>query len=371
MADMRYVTSRVRHGGKAYYWQRRGYPLARLPDDPEEREREATRLNMEADNASVVKKAEPHNTKGTVAWCVHKYKATERYETLAESTKGYYDRHLANIVRAFGAISVDKLSRQKVIEFIESHSISQQRHVAAVLSNVISIGRRYDLTNGNQAEKLALPTPKPRQEVWDTDQIRTFVSAAKEHEHARPIIVAFFTMLFTAQRPGDVLRLTRDRVFGGSIILQQQKTDAWVDIPVHKRLEPVLSYAFEVPSEYLVCDNDGNPVSRSTFQYWTSAIRESVGLGHMQMRDLRRTAIVIMGEAGLAPQQISAISGHSIATVEHIMRVYMPRTRLMAETAIRTWEQAEIGRLYKLDVSEFQNAASFSRSDQPKSNSGG
>lgn len=47
-ADTRYV---VRHhkGGGYWYWQRRGFPLVRLPDDESERRARATTLNANAD----------------------------------------------------------------------------------------------------------------------------------------------------------------------------------------------------------------------------------------------------------------------------------------------------------------------------------
>lgn len=46
MPDFRYVTRR----GERYYWQRRGFPLWRLPDNAEDRERIVSDLNYTADH---------------------------------------------------------------------------------------------------------------------------------------------------------------------------------------------------------------------------------------------------------------------------------------------------------------------------------
>ena len=61
-------------------------------------------------------------------------------------------------------------------------------------------------------------------------------------------------------------------------------------------------------------------------------------LDGLQHRDLRRTAMVRMAEAGCTTQQIAAVSGHEIATTTRILDTYIPRTAKMAEAAILKWE---------------------------------
>jgi len=47
---LRYVTRRTdKSGRERWYWQRRGHPLTRLPDDKAERMAMAERLNAAAD----------------------------------------------------------------------------------------------------------------------------------------------------------------------------------------------------------------------------------------------------------------------------------------------------------------------------------
>jgi hypothetical protein len=54
----------------------------------------------------------------------------------------------------------------------------------------------------------------------------------------------------------------------------------------------------------------------------------------LQYRDFRRTAVVYLGELGLADQLISAITTHSLDTTKKILETYMPRTTGMAARAI-------------------------------------
>ena len=57
-------------------------------------------------------------------------------------------------------------------------------------------------------------------------------------------------------------------------------------------------------------------------------------LDTLQFRDLRRTCVVTLGELGLDDAGISAITGHTLATIKKILEVYMPRTEAMAARAI-------------------------------------
>ncbi len=62
---------------------------------------------------------------------------------------------------------------------------------------------------------------------------------------------------------------------------------------------------------------------------------------HRQRRDLRRTAMVRMAEAGATTPQIAAVSGHSIDSCQKILDVYLPRRADIALGTIRAWEKQE------------------------------
>lgn len=58
----------------------------------------------------------------------------------------------------------------------------------------------------------------------------------------------------------------------------------------------------------------------------------------LQYRDLRRTLIVRLAEAGVDLPGIAAVSGHKIETCKKILETYLPRTGKMASAAIETLE---------------------------------
>jgi integrase len=65
------------------------------------------------------------------------------------------------------------------------------------------------------------------------------------------------------------------------------------------------------------------------------------GLDGLLFRDLRRTGMVRMAEAGATAVQISAVSGHSIEQTTRILETYIPRSALMAAAAVKQLEKSD------------------------------
>jgi hypothetical protein len=69
-------------------------------------------------------------------------------------------------------------------------------------------------------------------------------------------------------------------------------------------------------------------------------VRRAAGLESKQARDLRRTAMVNLADAGATDIEISAISGHSIDETRKILETYIVRTAVQAKNAILKLENA-------------------------------
>ena len=70
-------------------------------------------------------------------------------------------------------------------------------------------------------------------------------------------------------------------------------------------------------------------------------VRATLREQHRQRRDLRRTGIVRMAEAGVPLPQIAAISGHQIDSCARIIDTYLPRRTEVAIAAMAAWEAGE------------------------------
>ena len=124
---------------------------------------------------------------------------------------------------------------------------------------------------------------------------------------------------------------------GGTIKLCQQKTKKLVEVPCHRDLRAVLDDQ-DRTTIHMLARIDGHPLPYHRLRDLEAEVRSEAGLRAFQMRDLRRTAMVRMAEAGAEIHQIAAVSGHSIETTKQILETYLPRTVEMGKAAIAKWE---------------------------------
>lgn len=332
--DPRYVVCRKIGSRTYWYWQRKGFKTERLPDHPAKRRQRADALNALAD-ADKVPEIE---TGSTVRDVVRSYERTERYRNLADGTRSYYDRYLRELLRAFGHVPFRQMSRRVVVDFVkEGRNPGEQHKVRGVLSVVFDHARYLGFIETNQTDDLNLSTPSRRNQMWEPADINAFLAEAENHEQRVLIRRYFFLCRFTAQRPGDVAVMQWGQYSGSVIRLRQRKTGKLVVVPCHSDLKAELDAAAR-NSIHMFAAADGAPLSPWRLAHWERGVRDAAGLTHLQIRDLRRTAMVRMAEAGAEITDIAAVSGHTIAATVQILETYLPRTQKMAERGILAWQ---------------------------------
>lgn len=152
-------------------------------------------------------------------------------------------------------------------------------------------------------------------------------------------------LLYTAQRPADALTMTwgqiQDR--GGRLwlTLRQAKTGELVDVPAHGDLATIIA-ASPRRSMMVVPSPTGLPWAYRNFSRSWDKVKAAAGIEDVQRRDLRRTAMVRMAEAGATTAQIAAVSGHTIDQTSQILDTYIPRRGEVAAGAIDAWEAGAV-----------------------------
>ena len=158
--------------------------------------------------------------------------------------------------------------------------------------------------------------------------------------------------------------------------MKQAKTDELLDVPVHANLAPLLRERLQETfgGSWLVPSPTGKPWTRRNFsRAWDHdvaianeqllsqdpshagmggprrTIKEELRARHRQRRDLRRTGIVRLAEAGATTPQIAAISGHSIDYCQRIIDTYLPRRTEVALGGIEAWESGRVVKVAYLD----------------------
>jgi integrase len=306
------------------------------------------------------------------------YLSDPKFVRRADKTKHDYRKHIDLMRGMWEAVPVTGITRKVVRAF---HAQYQDRPwqgnaLLRTLRLVMNFGI-HDLEMPglmkNPADRPSMYETRPRDQIWDQSRIDAFMEAARDYPALRR---AFALLLYTVQRPSDVLTMSRPMVFERDgrvwIRLRQAKTGALVDVPCHERLAAELVVPISGSTTLLVSSPRGKPWNYQSFtRAWDrvrrlanwrlarTAIKARGGLpprnrpkereaakkhvraqmlGDLQRRDLRRTGMVQLAIAGATSPQIAALSGHSIEQAQKILDTYLPRRGEVALGGIEKWE---------------------------------
>lgn len=339
---MRYVTERRNADGKVRrYWQRRGHGLVRLPDDDEAMTKMLARLNREADQPTPPPKPAQATIPGTVRWCINDYRAGERWAKLANASKISYGVHLRALDKKFPRLLMRDFDRNMAKAWLNQIEGVASRNLARyVLHLLYEHAIEEELIDRNPILTLRLPRSKARDQYVrpsDWDRLVTAAGQAKAPVWFVPMLAM---MLYTAQRVRDALVLQWPK--DGEIKVRQKKTRTLVAMPVHKRLAAEIEKLPKLGVTILRTEANRHITYASASSWWTE-VKGKAGLAHLQLRDFRRTAVVMMAEAGCSVPQIASITGHTIASVHRIIETYWVATKPQADAAIGLWERYNPG----------------------------
>ncbi len=143
--------------------------------------------------------------------------------------------------------------------------------------------------------------------TWTEDEIATYYAKHLPGSRER---LAMDLLLYTGQRRGDVVRIGRQHVRKGVLLIRQSKTNSEVEIPVHAALQRSIDANAKANLTFLVTAY-GKPFSPAGFTNWFRQALTAAGLpAGLSPHGLRKAACRRLAETGCTPHQIMAISGH-------------------------------------------------------------
>lgn len=346
---MKYVVERKKNGHLWRYWIPKAeyivggklvecpFRVVRLVDHPGW-VNQAMQLNDELDKwrkgIAVARRHVPQST----GWLIAEYKRDQRYRDLAPATQKLYGYMLNLLEELLGDIPFKDVSRQQARDIYNGFS-----HTKRKASQVVQVGRvlfgfakDMEWLDQNPFEKMKVKKPKPRRMIVPAAAIED--AKAKAIEMGLKSVAYAIQIAYDAgQRPGDIRKLSRRDYDGKWLRVVQSKTGAAVDIPVFKMptLKSMLDQLGHASTLILLEERTGRSFSKDMLCRRVREVFKAAGIGgDIQFRDLRRTAVVRLAEAGCEIPEICAITGHSLEEATQILEVYLPRTRKMAENAI-------------------------------------
>lgn len=201
--------------------------------------------------------------------------------------------------------------------------------VARLVFNIAS--RKYDFTNPFSNPKMK--TTRARRVVWTDEQIALACKTAIEHGR-KSLAIAIMLGIETGQRVGDTRSLKWDCYKDGIFTFEQSKTGAQMNIPASDVLISLLEdMEIEPGREIVIHEETDKPYDKWLISKTFLRVKKWADLPkELQLRDLRRTAITQLGDAGATEDEILSISGHADRS---ILDVYSQRSKAKAQAAIR------------------------------------
>lgn len=294
----------------------------------------------------------------TVGSLITRYLARPEFKTkLAPRTQKLYRGYLNEIRDRYGDLPFRTFGPE-AIEDIKASFAKQPRkanQILALFRILLGYAVKLRLMRDNPALRPEMLSTPPRTEIWMHAQEDAFMAKASE-----TLRLAFMLLLYTVQRPSDVLAMTTARIREHDgrmfILLRQAKTDELLEVPLHGRLAPLVRSRLKRKVMITFRDTDGTKRSvestllvpsprglqwayRNFCRAWDGAASKAK-LSGLQRRDLRRTGVVRLAEAGATVPQIASLTGWSIDYCERIVDTYLPRRTEVAIGAMELWERA-------------------------------
>lgn len=207
----------------------------------------------------------------------------------------------------------------------------------------------------NPAHKMKKVTPRAKPRFGTPDEIEALIAAADTIK--RPEIGDMVALgVWIGQRQGDRLALTQAQLQGARFVVTQSKTDAMVSVPIAPRLERRLKAAAvrrkraKVVNPLIVMDEkQWKPWKADHYRHTFAEVRleaakQCPSVLKLRDKDMRATAVIWLAQAQCTPTQIASITGHTLVTVNAILKHYWAATAAQADDAIAklvAWHQTQ------------------------------
>jgi integrase len=362
----RYVEiRRNRDGSERYVWNRKGFAARALPADRSAAMRDAEKLNNQAERGILRPKEDAERQDElTLARYLDLFEASDAFKGLAKQTKLNYRSAMKPMRETFPSQRLAAFQKRHIKRYLETiESLGMRRIAKSVFRSVFEMALDDEIIDRNPADNISLPSVKPRRQLWGHEQIDAFLAKCPMLDEgpypagrAEAMVRAIRLLEHTGQRPSDVLRMSWFHDDGEFIRVRQRKTGKLVEIyrgELGRQIDgwkeslAVTPASAEAPFATIVHGPDGRAYGMKWFDSCFRRVADAAGLGDLQARDLRRTAVTRLYEAGCSEGLISAITGHDIDTCRRILEHYFVRTREASKAAITRLDEHR-ARLRKL-----------------------
>jgi integrase len=296
----------------------------RLPDDPESPE-------FWAAYADAMQLPTPRASPNAVSALIAAWTSSPEWAALAASTREDWTRYLGRIDAAWGRLEVRGIEPHHVLALRDTYrdAPAAANNLIRCLSSMLAWSVPRAWRRDNPCREIPMLAGGDGYPPWDWPTI-TAARATLRADLWRVVALA----LYTGQRQGDVLAMRWDAMRDGRVHVRQEKTGKRLAIPIHRDLASIIADAPRSAVTILV-NSRGRPWTRDGFKATWNKMRPA---GAPAFHGLRKSAVVMLLEAGCSDAEVRSITGQSQEMIEHYAR--MVNQGRLASAAMQKWEAA-------------------------------
>jgi site-specific recombinase XerD len=305
---LKYVNEYVDRWGKVRrYFRRGGRNVGPLPGEPGSEEFMAAYAAYLG--GRTVKPSAPAPHADSLSKLATEYYLHPMFTQRKPNTRKLYRSALERVVSEHGHRSVALMTiehAEKIIHKIGAETPAMANLTLSVMRRVMSLAVKRRLRETNPFEYV---------EGYEGGEHHTWTDAElRQYERKWPLgtrqRLAYALALFTDQRVGDIAKMRRSDVAGGSIHVVQEKNGAELWVPIHPELERAMA-AGPNKGLTLVGDKNGRPITGKALSDFLSDAIDGAGLPERCVaHGLRKALQRILAEHGATAKEMQAMSGH-------------------------------------------------------------
>ncbi|MNH83276.1 Phage integrase family protein [compost metagenome] len=321
---------RDRHGKIRYRYRRKGTRSVYLPGIPGSSDfASAYQAAVTGGEKPII--GEGRTQPGTInALAVAIYSSAE-WMLMASTTKATYRGIIERMRSDYGSLPVGGIRQSHILMMRDKRAASPSaaNNMVKVLRWMLAFAVARQWRSDNPAIGIRpLKISTGGFPAWAEDDIAKFEAYWPVGARER---LAFDLLLYTAQRSGDVRKMGWHYVQDGSIVLRQEKTKAFLELPIHSRLKESLDTVPVGQMLFLVTQSQVGFTAGGFGNWFRGACRQA-GIPDRSAHGLRKSAATRLTDAGCTEAQIKAVTGHQ--TSKEVERYTKARDqRLLAQDA--------------------------------------
>ena len=300
---------RDRHGKLRWEFRRRGHKTRALPGPP------GTEGFWETYDAALrgTEVKTPVGASKTVAGSVNAlvvaFYASHEFQSLADNTRKTYRSIFERFREQHGDKPIDKMERRHVKAMMEARSSTptEANKFLKYIRRLMNFAVDNEMLKHNPCIGIKpFKIAGDGYHAWTDAEIAQFEARHGAGSMAR---LAMRLALHTGQRRCDVVTMGWNDIEDGFIKVRQQKTKAFLAIPIAPELLEALQ-GIPRDRETFLISGWGKPFSSAGIGNWFRDRCDEADLKQCSMHGLRKAAARRLAEAGCTDRQIMAITGH-------------------------------------------------------------